>query len=73
MRHREDVSTDVLQKNNKRAFEESTRAITSLYEGSWHAKQEVVVEDTLSLTMGVSSAMGPLTQGVSDGPFRRFS
>lgn len=67
------MSTDVSQKNNKRAFEESMRAITSLYEGSWHAKQEVVVDDTLSLTMGVSSVMGLPTKGSSDRPFRRFS
>jgi len=32
------------------------RAITSLYEGLWHGKQEVVVEDALELTMGVSPA-----------------
>ena len=53
----EDVLTDSSQKNNKLAFEESLRVITSLYEGDWSGKQEVVVDDTLSLTMAVSSAM----------------
>ena len=50
------VLNDGSQKNNKLAFEESVRAITSLYEGLWHGKQEVVVEDALELTMGVSPA-----------------
>ena len=51
------MSTDGLQKNNKLAFEESVRAITSLYEGGWRGKQEVVYDDALSLTMGVSPTM----------------
>ena len=50
------VPNDGSQKNNKLAFEESVRAITSLYEGLWHGKQEVVVEDALELTMAVSPA-----------------
>jgi len=33
------------------------RAITSLYEGEWHGKQEIVVDDVLSLTMEVSYAI----------------
>ena len=32
------------------------RAITSLYEGEWRDKQEVVIEDALELTMAVSPA-----------------
>ena len=46
---------DGLQKNKKLVFEESMRAITSLYEGSWNGKQELFVDDTLSLMMSVSS------------------
>ena len=30
------------------------RAITSLYEGRWLGKQEIVIEDALELTMAVS-------------------
>ena len=45
------------QKNNKLAFEESVRAITLLNEGRWHGKQEVVTDDALGLTMGVSSGI----------------
>ena len=51
------MSNDGSQKNNKLAFEESVRAITSLYKGSWHDKQEIVTDDVLHLTMAVSSAM----------------
>jgi len=50
------MPNDSLQKNNKLAFEESVRAITSLYEGLWSGKQEVVVDDALELTMAVSPA-----------------
>ena len=46
---------DSSQKNNKLAFEESLTVITSLYEGDWNGKHEVVIDDTLSLTMAVSS------------------
>lgn len=49
---------DESQKNNKLAFEESVRVITSLYEGEWRGKQEIALENTLELTMAVSSAMG---------------
>ena len=45
------------KRNNNLAFEESVRVITSLYEGAWHGKQEVVVDDALDLTMEVSSAV----------------
>ena len=48
---------DGSQKNNKLAFEESVRAMMLLYDGRWHGKQEVVVDDTTSLTMAVSSGM----------------
>ena len=48
------VSNDWPQKNNRLALEESVRTITSLFEEEWCDKQEVVVEDTLSLTMAVS-------------------
>ena len=54
------LPNDGSQKNNKLAFEESVRAVTSLYEGLWHGKQEVIVEDALELTMAVSLA--PPTQ-----------
>ena len=45
------------QKNNKLAFEESVRAVTSLYEGRWRDKQEIVFNNALDLTMAVSSAI----------------
>jgi hypothetical protein len=45
------------KRNNNLAFEESVRVITSLYEGAWRGKQEVVVDDALDLTMEVSSAV----------------
>ena len=48
------VSNDFPKKNTKLAFEESVRAITSLYEGVWHDEQEVLVENVLGLTMEVS-------------------
>ena len=63
---------DGLQKNNKLAFEESVRAITSLYEGLWHGKQEVVVEDALELTMAVSPAP-PVRKKTLMYLFRRLS
>ena len=50
--------TDNPQRNNKLAFKESVRVITSLYEGPWHGKEEIVVEDTLSLTVAVSPRRG---------------
>jgi len=53
-RHRKIVAPAFSEKNNKLAFEESLRIITSLYEGDWSGKQEVVVDDTLSLTMAAS-------------------
>jgi len=51
------VANDGSQKNNKLAFEESVRAITSLYEGRWYGEKEVVVDDTMDLTLAVSSPM----------------
>ena len=51
------VVDDDSQKNNKLAFEESVRAITSLYEGDWRDRQEIVLESVLELTMGVSAAV----------------
>ena len=54
-RHFEGMLIDSSQKNNKLAFEESLTVITSLYEGDWNGKHEVVIDDTLSLTMAVSS------------------
>ena len=68
-----DVSTDGSQKNNKLAFEESVRAITSLYEGDWRDKREVVAENALDLTMAVSSTMWFPIGGDSDRPLRRLS
>ena len=43
------------QKNNKLAFEASVRAVTSLFEGEWLGRQEIIVHDALHLTMTVSS------------------
>ena len=51
------MANDGSQKNNKLAFEESVRAITSLYEGRWYGEKEVVVDDTMDLTLAVSSPM----------------
>ena len=48
---------DGSQKNNKLAFKESVRVITSLHEGDWRGKQEVIVDDALCLTMVVSPMM----------------
>ena len=61
----EDVrcANDGPQKNNKLAFEESVRAMTLLYDGRWRGKQEVVVDDTTSLTMAVSSSGMRLSVG----------
>ena len=42
------------QKNNRLAFEESVRVITSLHEGGWRGKQEIVVDDAQELAMTVS-------------------
>ncbi|KAF9653322.1 cytochrome P450 [Thelephora ganbajun] len=39
------------EKNNKLAFEESVRAIASLYEGRWRDKQKIVVDEALHLTL----------------------
>jgi hypothetical protein len=50
------VSNEGSQKNTKLAFEESVKVITSLYEGGWRDKQEVVV-DVLHLTTEVSSVV----------------
>jgi len=66
------VSTHGSQKNNKLAFEESVRAIASLYEGDWCDKQEVVVDNVLDLTMAVSSVMWFSTGRDSDRPLRRL-
>jgi len=51
------VPNDGSQKNNKLAFEESMRTLTSLYEGGWCDKHEVFVDDALHLTLTVSSAI----------------
>ena len=67
------MPNDGPQKNNKLAFEESVRTITSLYEGDWCDKQEVVVDDTLHLTLTVSSAIRSSTGGDSDKLCRRLS
>jgi len=48
------LQNDGLQKNNKLVFEEPARAITPVYEGSWHDKQEVIINNALELTMAVS-------------------
>jgi hypothetical protein len=57
------------QKNNKLAFEESVRAITSLYEGEWRDKQEVVVrERPRSNNDGTFSDVAPQLRKNSDGP-----
>jgi len=56
------VSNDYPQKNNKLAFKEAVRAITSLYEEEWRGKQDIVVDDVLGLTMAVSDAI-PLRGG----------
>jgi hypothetical protein len=45
------------QTNRKLAFDESVRAVTTLYEGEWRDKQDIVAENALDLTMAVSSAM----------------
>ena len=49
-------TNDGSQKNNKLAFEASVRAVTSLFEGEWLGKQEIILEDALHLTMTVSSS-----------------
>jgi len=67
------VPNDGSQKNNKLAFEESMRALTSLYEGGWCDKQEVVVEDALHITLTVSSTIWLSTAEDSDGSPRRLS
>ena len=67
------IPSDGLQKNNKLAFEESVRALTSLYEGGWCDMQEVVVEDTLRVTLTVSSATWLSTGGDIDRSPRRVS
>ena len=56
------VSNDCSQKTSRLAFEESVRAITSLYEGPWRGKQEIITENALSLTMEVSSGAGLSTR-----------
>ena len=65
--------SDGLQKNNKLAFEESVRALTSLYGGGWCEKHEVVVDDTLRVTLTVSSATWLSTGGDIDRSPRRVS
>jgi len=42
------------------------RTLTSLYEGGWCDKQEIVVDDTLHLTLKVSSAILLSTAGDPD-------
>ena len=51
------MSSGCPQKNNKLAFEESVRAITSLYEEEWRDEQEVIVDDAVGLSMAVSVAI----------------
>jgi len=63
--------SDGPQKNNKLAFEESVRALTSLYEGGWCDMQEVVVDDTLRVTLTVSSTTWLSTGGDVDRSPRR--
>jgi hypothetical protein len=48
---------DGSQINRKFAFEESVKAVTTLFEGGWRGKQEIAVENALDLTMAVSPAM----------------
>ena len=67
------IPSDDLQKNNKLAFEESVRALTSLYGGGWCEKHEVVVDDTLRVTLTVSSATWLSTGGDVDRFPRRVS
>ena len=67
------MPNDGPQKNNKLAFEESVRTITSLYEGDWCDKQEVVVDDTLHLTLTVSLMTRLSTAGDPDESPRRLS
>jgi len=62
--------SDGPQKNNKLAFEESVRALTSLYEGGWCDMQEVVVDDILRVTLTVSSPIWLSTGGDPDSPRR---
>ncbi|KAF9643013.1 cytochrome P450 [Thelephora ganbajun] len=50
-RYRRIAAPAFSEKNNKLAFEESVKAITSLYEGGWCGKQEIVVDGVLHLTM----------------------
>ena len=66
------VSNDSSQKNNKLAFEESVRVVTSLYEGRWDGKQEIVADDTLDLTMAVSSANVAPNEDISIDFLRRL-
>jgi len=68
-----DTPNNGSQKNNKLAFEESMRALTSLYEGGWCDKQEVVVDDALHLTLTVSSTIWLSAAGDSDRSPRRLS
>ena len=56
------------QKNNKLAFEESLRAMASLFDGEWHGKHGIVVESALHLTTGVSPATWHSVRGDSDRP-----
>ena len=49
------------------------RTITSLYEGDWCDKQEVVVDDTLHLTLTVSLMIRLSTAGDPDESPRRLS
>jgi len=65
--------SDGPQKNNKLAFEESVRALTSLYEGGWCDRQEVIVDDILRVTLTVGSAIWLSTGGDPDRSPRRVS
>ena len=46
------------------------RAITSLYGEEWHDKQEIIVDDVLSLTMAVSVTISLSTGRGSDRTFQ---
>ena len=51
------VTNNGLQRNRKLAFEESVRSITSLYEGEWRGKQEIIVDDATHLTLAVRTTI----------------
>ena len=56
-------SQNSLQKNNRLAFEASVKAVTSLFQGEWRGKKEIMVDNAMHLTMAVSSASSPSLKG----------